>query len=281
MSQLPRRLPVEAQSRWLPIADGHLHYWRMGQGERVLVLLHGFADSGLLFERLMPELADDYTILAPDLPAHGRTVWQGEWRPADLAAWIEALLQREQATHWELGGFSMGGRLVLCVLPLLHPRPGRVWLLAPDGIGTRWVTLLDMVPSWLRRACRPLLLRPALLLGLAGGLHAVGVLDRWTWFFLRYQLHTAPRRQRLADTWCALAHFKVRWRRLRPHLAHLQGRVWLVMGREDPLIRRTAVARFARRMGMTLAWLPTAHDDFVGKELARWWKGVLSEDATG
>lgn len=267
----PGRLSAEPQSRWLPVAGGRLHYWRMGRGPRVLVMLHGFADSGLLFEQLMPELARRYTILAPDLPAHGRTMWQGEWRPSDLSAWIEALLQQEGAARWELGGYSMGGRLVLCVLPLLARLPERVWLLAPDGIGTRWVTLLDAVPLWLRRAWRPLLLRPDALLGVARVLFAVRLLDRWTWFFLRYQLHTMPRRRRLADTWCALARFKVRWRRLHPLLADMKGRVSLVMGQNDPLVRRAAVERFAARTDLPLVWLPAAHDDLVGEELARWW----------
>lgn len=274
MPHHPSRLTFEAQSWWLPVEGGRLHYWRMGQGPRTLVLLHGFADSGLLFERLMPELGRHYTILAPDLPSHGRTRWQGEWQPSDLSAWMAALLQQEGATRWELGGYSMGGRLALCVLPFLSWQPERVWLLAPDGIGTRWVTLLDAVPAWLRRACRPLLLHPAALLGVARVLFAARLLDRWTWFFLRYQLHTLPRRRRLADTWCALAHFKVRWWRLRPLLAAMMGRVWLVMGQNDPLVRRAAVERFAARMGLPLIWLPAAHDDLVGKELARWWMTV-------
>lgn len=48
-----------------------LHYTRAGQGDPV-VLLHGFAQTGYMWqERIMPALAERYTVIAPDLRGSG------------------------------------------------------------------------------------------------------------------------------------------------------------------------------------------------------------------
>ena len=40
----------------------------------VLLLLHGFPTSSLMFRELIPRLADRYRVIAPDLPGFGFTV---------------------------------------------------------------------------------------------------------------------------------------------------------------------------------------------------------------
>ena len=39
-----------------------------------VLLLHGFPSSSHMFRELMPELAGDFHLIAPDLPAFGQTV---------------------------------------------------------------------------------------------------------------------------------------------------------------------------------------------------------------
>jgi pimeloyl-ACP methyl ester carboxylesterase len=39
----------------------------------VLLLLHGFPSSGHMFRDLIPLLADEYRVIAPDLPGFGRS----------------------------------------------------------------------------------------------------------------------------------------------------------------------------------------------------------------
>ncbi len=257
---------------------GRIHYWRMGDGPRLLILLHGFADSGLIFERLVPMLGHHYTVLAPDLPWHGQTHWQARatWSARQLAELISDLLAREQVRHYELGGFSMGGRMLMSALPLIEVKPIRLWLLAPDGLGTRWVALLDHVPLWLRQWLKWCMDRPVALLALARLLHQVGLLDRWTWTFLRYQFHTEPRRRRLHATWCALAHFPVGWRWIAAALQPIVRRTTLVVGQYDPLVSPRAVGRFAHRLpALEVVWLPVGHDDFLGPALGQWWRTRL------
>ena len=59
-------------------ADGvHVFYRSAGEGNaHVLLLLHGFPTSSFVFRELIPRLANDYRVFAPDLPGfclRGRT----------------------------------------------------------------------------------------------------------------------------------------------------------------------------------------------------------------
>jgi len=56
-------------------ADGiRVFYRAAGEVEKpVVLLLHGFPSSSFMFRELMPRLADEYRVIAPDLPGFGFT----------------------------------------------------------------------------------------------------------------------------------------------------------------------------------------------------------------
>ena len=56
-------------------ADGiQVFYREAGEaGAPVLLLLHGFPTSSFMFRDLIPRLADQYRVIAPDLPGFGFT----------------------------------------------------------------------------------------------------------------------------------------------------------------------------------------------------------------
>jgi pimeloyl-ACP methyl ester carboxylesterase len=57
-------------SRTAEIDDIHLHYLTAGQGP-ALILLHGYAETSLMWQPIMPLLAERFTVIAPDLPGIG------------------------------------------------------------------------------------------------------------------------------------------------------------------------------------------------------------------
>ena len=57
-------------SRTTEIDDVHLHYLTAGQGP-ALILLHGYAETSLMWRPIMPLLAERFTVIAPDLPGIG------------------------------------------------------------------------------------------------------------------------------------------------------------------------------------------------------------------
>jgi pimeloyl-ACP methyl ester carboxylesterase len=105
-----------------PGRDGlELAYRWIGEG-RPLVLLHGFTGSGLQFlqQGLPAALArHGYRVIVPDLRGHGDSA-----RPHDPAAYPPdvladdglALVDFLQLRDYDLGGYSLGGRVVLRML---------------------------------------------------------------------------------------------------------------------------------------------------------------------
>jgi len=105
-----------------PGRDGlELAYRSIGEG-RPIVLLHGFTGSGLQFLEHGPAAAlagHGYRVIVPDLRGHGDSS-----RPHDPAAYPPdvladdglALIDFLRLRDYDLGGYSLGGRIVLRML---------------------------------------------------------------------------------------------------------------------------------------------------------------------
>src|SRR5580704_15744174 len=57
-------------SRMADVGGLRLHYLAVGHGAPLL-LLHGYAETSLMWRPLMPSLAERFTVIAPDLPGIG------------------------------------------------------------------------------------------------------------------------------------------------------------------------------------------------------------------
>lgn len=67
-----RDWPNREHSRFVEAAGLRWHVQQMGRGP-VLLLLHGTGASTHSWRALMPLLAAEFTVVAPDLPGHGFT----------------------------------------------------------------------------------------------------------------------------------------------------------------------------------------------------------------
>jgi pimeloyl-ACP methyl ester carboxylesterase len=111
-------LPVHLFSR----PDGVELAWREVGSGRPFVLLHGLMGSGALLagQGLVPALAErGYRVILPDLRGHGDSGRPHDpaCYPADvLADDMLALIARLGLDDYDLGGYSMGGKLVLRLL---------------------------------------------------------------------------------------------------------------------------------------------------------------------
>lgn len=98
--------------------EGHrIEYDSYGEGERVLILVHGLLMNRRMFDRLGPELARrGNRVIAVDMLGHGRSD-----RPEDLRLYSMPLFSRQVAAlldHLELpaavvGGTSLGANIAL------------------------------------------------------------------------------------------------------------------------------------------------------------------------
>ncbi len=89
-----------------------LHYSITGSGP-ALVLLHGFPDNKTIWAGVIPLLATQCTVIAPDLPGAGNSPLVGQMLLSDMAAEIAALLQQLGIQKAVIAGHSMGGYTAL------------------------------------------------------------------------------------------------------------------------------------------------------------------------
>ncbi len=130
------------------------HVTRRGSGTP-LVLLHGWALNGGVFQALLPALARHHDVWVFDLPGHGSSVPAPE---ASMDAWLAQIMEAApERAHWF--GWSLGGMLAL---EAAHAAPDRV-----SGL-----TLMATTPSFVRRDDWTHGVDPSLLTELAEDLEA-------------------------------------------------------------------------------------------------------------
>jgi pimeloyl-ACP methyl ester carboxylesterase len=112
----------------------------------VLLLLHGYPTSSLMFRELMPRLASRYRVIAPDLPGFGFTTVRPErnYRHTfdNLAKTVEAFVDALKLTRYALYVFDYGAPVGFR-LAVAHPE--RVTALISqngnayeEGLGDAW-----------------------------------------------------------------------------------------------------------------------------------------------
>jgi pimeloyl-ACP methyl ester carboxylesterase len=112
--------------RTIAVSGHRVHYREAGDpGRPTLLLLHGFPTSSHMFRDLIPLLADQYHVLAPDLPGFGFTQSPADFRYSFdslakvIGAFTDALGLKRYALYVFDYGAPVGFRLALA-------RPERV-----------------------------------------------------------------------------------------------------------------------------------------------------------
>ena len=89
-------------------ASSSVYYRKMGAGP-ALVLLHGFPESGTLWQNIWDELSRSYTLIIPDFPGSGNSVLDRETSVVDMAECVNAIMYNEAIDAAIIAGHSMGG----------------------------------------------------------------------------------------------------------------------------------------------------------------------------
>ena len=226
-----------AQSIYIKYQSHKVHCLKFGEGVDLLIAFHGFGDRAGLFTALEDALEPHYTVYAIDLPYHGRTEWQSEvYHPEDIQMIIDQILERESQQSFSLMGFSFGGRIVQTILPHYIQQIPRLFLLAPDGIRTRWMFNLVMMPRWLRYLLRRLLHHPRWFIQMIGWFHRRGFITRFIHDFAYNHIYTEERRDRIFCTWISLDGFNPRFQQIKKLLRRYPIPVELYFGERDEVI---------------------------------------------
>ena len=147
-SQGDARFNVPATSIHRVAADGvQVFYRSAGDGNApVVLLLHGFPTSSFMFRELIPRLADEYRVIAPDLPGFGFTEVPPERQYSysfdGLATTIDAFTQALKINRYAIYVFDYGAPIGFR-LAMAHP--DRVTAIVSqngnayeEGLGEAW-----------------------------------------------------------------------------------------------------------------------------------------------
>lgn len=120
---------------------------RMGAGPP-LVLLHGYPDNLQIWNKLVPRLADRFTVIAFDWPGMGYSAsWGGGATPIHMAERLLRLLDAWGIEQASLAGMDMGGQPAL-VFAAEHPARTRCIVVMNS------LVLWDAPTSWEIRVLR-------------------------------------------------------------------------------------------------------------------------------
>ena len=104
---------IDMTEKYVESLNGRTCYWisrpKSGGAARCLVFLHGMTADHTLFEKQLEFFSADFTVLAWDAPAHGRSRPYRDPAYANAVGELERILAAENITRAVFIGQSMGG----------------------------------------------------------------------------------------------------------------------------------------------------------------------------
>jgi len=128
---------------WETELHGHKVIYRMAGSGPPVVLIHGMVNSSRHWEQVALRLADDYTVIAPDLIGHGDSpVVRGDYSLGAHASSIRDLLAALGVERATIVGHSLGGGIAMQFFYQFPQRTERLALVSSGGLGREVSPLL-------------------------------------------------------------------------------------------------------------------------------------------
>jgi len=116
---------------------GHrVSFQAAGSGDELIVLLHGITSTANAWREVMPQLAERYTVIAPDLIGHGRSAKpRGDYSLGAYAAGVRDLIAVLGFERGTVVGHSFGGGIAMQFSYLFPEYVERMALISSGGLG--------------------------------------------------------------------------------------------------------------------------------------------------
>jgi pimeloyl-ACP methyl ester carboxylesterase len=139
------RIPLQARSRWRietrvqvqsRLIHGYRRVFRIAGEGPPLLLIHGIGDSSRTWDEIMPTLARNHLVIAPDLLGHGESDKpRADYSVAAYANGMRDLLSTLDIDRVTLVGHSFGGGVAMQFAYQFPERTERMVLVATGGVG--------------------------------------------------------------------------------------------------------------------------------------------------
>ena len=194
------------ESGFLSAKGFNLHYIKAGNGPKALLSFHGFDRTGSDFMVFEKSLGNIYTIYAFDSLYHGKSYLQHDVAKSfmsknDLCDLLQKFMVEKSYSRISLFGYSMGGRIALCILETMPGQIDDVFLMAPDGIKRDiWNTFATKsnIGKWLFKG---VVKNPSLFLKLLKLLQSFRLIHPKAVHYIIGQMKEEENRLRLMKVW--------------------------------------------------------------------------------
>jgi pimeloyl-ACP methyl ester carboxylesterase len=133
--------------KFLELHGDRVAYRDEGDGE-ALLLIHGMAGSSETWRAVLPRLAKNYRVVAPDLLGHGQSAKpRGDYSLGAFAVWLRDLLDELGISQATIVGQSLGGGVAM---QFVYQHPDycrRLVLIASGGLGPDVGLILRMLSA--------------------------------------------------------------------------------------------------------------------------------------
>lgn len=250
-------------------------YLKFGAGKKLLIALPGYANNADLFLKIASALINEFTVIALDLPWHGKTkIKNDDFNKKDFIAILKNIIDSfPEMITVEFMGYSYGGRLSLGVLNEFDI--SRLWLIAADGLEAR--RGYNFFPVFLRRMLSNLIRKPNWFLKLLSLLHSLSIVPKYTHRFMTHHLGNKENKNRLLGTWIFTADFVSNQKKLLSTLQEKQIPVVIIYGNEDKIIHPKGGLKLKKTYPLAeLHFIDAGHKIF-GKNLELFLDNYLSK----
>ena len=136
MTNNDRKHPIQVHQTRLPTGPYTTHYAAAGEGHPV-VLLHGAGGDCTNFLDVLPRLADEAHVVAPDILGHGKTSGSvGFFRARDYVHWLQVFISGIAHSPVTLIGHSLGGAVAIRFSAAFPEQVKCLVLVNPVSLGT-------------------------------------------------------------------------------------------------------------------------------------------------
>lgn len=235
------------ESHYIGWQCSNIHYYRFGKGGNWLFCLHGYGENGTSFTQIMDILGNDYTLIAIDFPFHGKTDWQ-EKGPLEITALIEIIdLIKNDQQPFSLLGYSMGGRVALCLTAIIPEKIKQIVVVAPDGLHkNKWQWLSTQ--TYVGNKLFALTMRnPGWIFWLMELAMKIGLFNKSIHKFVHHYLDNPAERKRLYQRWMNMSKFRVNKQKLRSAILQHKLPLHMLFGKYDRIIVTRHGIDFAKK----------------------------------
>lgn len=237
------------ESFFIPYHGSSFHVVKYGKGEDIIFCFHGYGEEASTYSIFEELLGDAYTLIAIDMPFHGKTDWRGPLLFA-LNALIDIIneLLDSADKKFNLMGYSMGGRVAFRLLEAIPERVKKLVLVAPDGLHKNPWQRFSTETYVGNRLFKFTMENPDWLFGLMKMAFALRLLNPSIEKFIRYYLDEEQQRLMLYKRWTTMRKFRPSISKLQQIFMKQQIPLHIFFGKYDRVIVAKRGYTFAKKL---------------------------------